>query len=896
VDTTTPITAYYCVSTHWDREWYEPFQEFRMWLVETIDELIELMERRADFQHAHLDGQAILLEDYLAMRPENEDRLLKLVRAGRISVGPWYVLPDEWLISGESYVRNFLAARETCRRYGVTPMDFCYTPDQFGHIAALPMIARGAGLSAGIVWRGTADETHAPQFVWIGPDGSRLVTHKLFDEAAYGWLFHKTREIEGVRDYSKPSFREMIARMTAHERGRIRIPALLILDGNDHQRFRDDMIALFEGMRRDYPDFAWRWGSLEDYGQLMASHAEALPEYEGELREPSRAQDRACQFLIAHVVSSRYPIKYKNDQCQALLERWAEPCALFELMRGGAPVRRYLDEAWRYLLRNHPHDSICGCSIDQVHKDMQYRFDQARMLAEGSRRRSLAFLASPNPEFACPQSYVVHNPLLYPRQGIFELSLSFPPAWPERYSDGMPSAEPINKFEIVDAGGKKLPFQLGAIERGLLHKRLRPDARRETTGGDVYHVAVAMDLPGGGYAGFEVRPTRDAVRNFGTLRTGPRTADNGRFSFTLHGNGSASLFDPAGGRTYEGLFQYEDRGDCGDGWVWGSMVNERIFLTPGTRVTTGIEEEGPLRVVFRVEREFELPERLKTEGDEHERHGWRRSEQRASLRVVDLIYIEKNAPYIRVRTEVDNTVRDHRFRAVFPTYTKTDKSFAETPFAVVERDVTPPPESATWHERVNPEKAFTSFCGVQDDQGGLAVVAPFGLHEYEVAATPDRSIYLTLFRSTHKTVNTPGEPDGLLLGRMAFEYCLVPFVGRADYGMLARLAQEAQTGVELYPSAEAPSPVSLAALEGKGLVVTALKPAAEGAGGVIRIWNPGNEAREGRIRLDCTVTRAVLCNLLEVEGKELNLDASGAIPVQVEPRALCTVRFEWNAA
>jgi alpha-mannosidase len=148
-----------------------------MWLVELIDELMDLMAKDPEYRSFHLDGQAVVLKDYLEIRPEKRDAFVRLLNEKRLVAGPWYVLPDEWLISGESYIRNIMTGMRTCRELGVEPMPFAYTPDQFGHIAALPMIMTGLGLKAGIVWRGAQNENFPGQFVWVGPDGSRMVTN-----------------------------------------------------------------------------------------------------------------------------------------------------------------------------------------------------------------------------------------------------------------------------------------------------------------------------------------------------------------------------------------------------------------------------------------------------------------------------------------------------------------------------------------------------------------------------------------------------------------------------------------------------------------------------------------------------------------------------------------------
>ena len=124
--------------THWDREWYEPFQVFRYKLVKLIDTLIEIMEGQ-DYRFM-LDGQTIVLEDYFEIRPEKKDTVLELIRRGKLAVGPWYLLPDEWLVGEESLVRNLELSYGMAREMGISLMNVGYLPDQFGHSQAIPQI------------------------------------------------------------------------------------------------------------------------------------------------------------------------------------------------------------------------------------------------------------------------------------------------------------------------------------------------------------------------------------------------------------------------------------------------------------------------------------------------------------------------------------------------------------------------------------------------------------------------------------------------------------------------------------------------------------------------------------------------------------------------------------
>src|ERR1700752_627556 len=92
--------------THWNREWYEPFQTFRLRLVHLIDGLLGLLEGDPSYARFLLDGQMAVIDDYLEVRPEAESRLRNLAAAGRLTMGPWYALMDEFLISGETIIRD----------------------------------------------------------------------------------------------------------------------------------------------------------------------------------------------------------------------------------------------------------------------------------------------------------------------------------------------------------------------------------------------------------------------------------------------------------------------------------------------------------------------------------------------------------------------------------------------------------------------------------------------------------------------------------------------------------------------------------------------------------------------------------------------------------------------
>ena len=888
------MKAFYCAGTHWDREWYEPFQEFRRWLVELIDELIDLMEQGRDYPCFHLDGQTVVLEDYLEIRPERREQLLRLLRERRLLAGPWYNLPDEWLISGEAFVRNLLRGIRICRDMGFPHLNFAYTPDQFGHIAALPMIMRGFNLQAGICWRGTQDENFPMHFAWAGPDGGRLPYHKLTDKGSYAPFQFAVRDHLRAEGYADESYANRFDTYFTEESARTVAPLLLMLDAVDHMRPDHEMPAIFKKLKERRPDIDFCWTSLEEYGRELAKHLDALPEHRGELREPCRDHLRVGQYLIVHVISSRYDLKRRNDRSQALLEKWVEPMLVYETLAGGCPVPGFLDKAWQYLLRNHPHDSICGCSQDQVHRDMHYRFDQCDLIAEGCVRRSMARVAGAG---AGPDDWrrvAVHNPLPHRRRGVFDLALFFPADHAEKsgkaYIDGLAWSERYNKFHLVLPDGTHAPYQHVRVERRQeTLQRVNELGRRTFAQGDIYHVAVELDLPAAGYTTLRVEPCDAATRTFGSLLTGPLSAANGLISFELNPDGTGKLTDLATGRTLDGLFQYEDGGECGDGWTRGQPLNDIVYRGPGAAVMTAVDEDGPLRAVFRVERILHLPREL------NQKTGYR-STDRVMLKITDFITVAKHDPMLQVRTVVDNCAKDHRLRVLFPTHTQTDKSFADTPFALVEREIIIPKETAEWQERINPEKAFVSVCGVQDSTGGLAVLCPAGLHEYAVLDTPQRTLALTLFRSFRKTVALSEEVDGQIQGNLEFYYGLSLFSSEFNAPAALKWVTEAQSPVRSHDvRADAVDTRSFLEVDAGKAVVTALKPAADGPGAVIRFWNPGGQPTEARIALDRPVLRAELCNLNEDPLEVLPSSPEGSIAVAVPAGGLTTVRFSWQA-
>jgi alpha-mannosidase len=458
------ITLHLISHTHWDREWYKPYQDFRLQLVRLIDGLLEILARDREYKFFMLDGQTIVLEDYLEIRPEREAELRRHIRAGRILIGPWHILPDEFLVSPESTIRNLLEGARLCRDFGAR-MPVGYTPDPFGHIGQLPQILRGFGIGWAAFRRGLSDEPC--EVWWQSPDGSRVLAAYLrdgYDNAA------------GLPTSDPILFAREVGVRRDSLRTHSAVRDLLLMHGTDHMEPPPDTSAAIRSTVGKMGGDRLIHSTLPKYFAAVSaavhSRKIALPVIEGELRSPKR------HHLLPGVLSSRMWIKQRNRECETLLERWAEPFSAFASHVAGKepssdPLVRNpsgaLHAAWRLLMQNHPHDSICGCSIDEVYEEMKPRFAQAEQIGAEIARASLAALAAAVDTRAGAHSIVVFNPTAAQRTDRVEAEVHPPPEW--------------DAFEIVDGAGAVIPHQAaGGAAPELINVELSPAGLRGIVG------------------------------------------------------------------------------------------------------------------------------------------------------------------------------------------------------------------------------------------------------------------------------------------------------------------------------------------------------------------------------------------------------------------------------
>ena len=888
-----PVSEVHVVShAHWDREWYQPFQQYRRRLVGTVDEVLAILERDPAYRYFWLDGQTVVLEDYLEIRPENEARLCRLIQDGRLGVGPWYVQPDEALVSGEALVRNLLLGHRLVARFGGRVPRVGYVPDIFGHISQLPQILAGFGIDNACLWRGLHGDGYPSELSWEGADGTRVLLVHFSDHWGYSDWFANVRRPFLEREPEPEELAQAVAKYLAYKGERATVPVVLAMDGCDHTEPDPRLPRWLAVLGERLPGVRFIHSSPEQYLARLRELVRKPRRVQGELREPAKIA--AGNWLLNGVLSSRIHLKQRNAACQTLLERWAEPAAALAAVYASRPYpRAYLRAAWRHLLQNHAHDSICGCSVDQVHQDMLYRFDQAALIAEETAQEALqALAAGVGVAEGTPGSHllILFNPGPMPLEGTFLVDLELPA---EPLTRHRALSDPNRHFvRVYDGEGREMPAQLCALAQHEPRWRRPHQGLPQQEAVDRFTVALRVSVPPCGYASYTYERASWPARTSGRMAAGPRTWEGRNLRLSVNANGSLNLLDKETGVEYRELLTWEDVGDIGDGWNHFPPIQDRRVTSAGAAAMVAAEWEGPLFTRLRIDWRLRVPAGATADD-------LARSESEVELPITAWLDLPYDAREVRCRVRVENTARDHALRALFPTGRSADCFYTDQAFDLVRRPVHPP-DRRDWHESADEMVPQQSLVAVHDDEGGLALFSQ-GLPAVNVRPDGARTIALTLLRGFAKTIMRQGEEGGQVLGRHEFHFALAPF--RAGPGWEAGLVQRAAAygaGWRALLRAAAPGPgprqASFLSLEPGELVLSALKAAEDEEGlYVLRLYNPTAAGVSGRVRLARAVGEAWLASLNEERVRPARVGPDGAVAVDVGPKKVVTLLLRWDA-
>src|SRR5262245_26010905 len=722
--------------THWDREWYLTHEQFRLRLVALIDRLLDLLDADPAYKYFHLDGQTIVLEDYLEIRPEQEPRLRAAIAAGRILIGPWYVMPDEFLVSGESLIRNLLRGHRVSRAFG-SPMPVGYLPDLFGHVGQMPQIWRQFGLDNTILWRGFGGRD--AEYWWTSPDGSRVLMMHLPPEG----YCNATRLV-----FDPEAMMARAAEKVGYERARTRTGQALLMNGVDHVEPHTAIPALIERLSAQ-PDQRAHHSTLPAYVAAVRAAVESgrppLETVGGELRGGTDYAN-----LLPGVLSARVYLKQQNADVQALLEAYAEPLAMFASI---ASFARYpageLRHAWKTLLQNHPHDSICGCSIDAVHEENMTRFARARQVAAAVVQTSLDAIAdSVAPPPAGAVRVIAVNTDAVERRQVVEGFIDLPveSAEPWRTVDEMALDRPVTFWPraatisgVRTADGAPVDFQI-LDERDVIHHEM---SRYETPWAlhtrRIHLVWWAESLPACGYAAYDLVVSEQSAMAPPTAMQAV-AAENEHLSVSATRDGTFEVTDRKTGIVYHRVAAIEDVGDVGDEYNYCPPATDRRLTNADARVTSVARvADGPLRSTLRTE--LELPVPRAAAGDRATR-----ASETVPVRATIDATLDRGSPRVAFTLVVDNLASDHRLRLIFPAGSPhVATARADTAFDVVTRPARQRVPDTITNEAPVSSAPMISVVDAGDSTTGATVIAA-GLMEYEILEDGP-SIALTLIRA-----------------------------------------------------------------------------------------------------------------------------------------------------
>ncbi|MCZ7528878.1 MAG: alpha-mannosidase [Acidimicrobiia bacterium] len=905
--------------THWDREWYAPFQEFRIRLVELLDELLDLLEHDTSYRRFMLDGQTAVVDDYLTIRPDHEGRIRALVESGRLSIGPWAVLMDEFMVSGETIIRDLQAGMRRAAELGGA-MEIGYLPDMFGHIAQMPQILRLAGFEHAVVWRGVPSAVDDTAFAWSAPDGSTVRAEFLYGSYSNG---------RDIPEDGAGLIRR--AESYAAELGESVTGDMLLMNGTDHQLpqpWLGRVVAEANEIAAETGDGGYRFSvtSLPEY--LGGRTTDGLTTWQGELRSGARSN------ILMGVASNRVDVHQLAAAAERSLERRAEPLAA--LLLADDPPNELLELAWDGLILNAAHDSSCACSADEVVEAVRVRYQEARQIADGVTRTACRRLAAIVD--ATPGSTVVLNPTARTRAGLVEVTAPGTGPFTVQGADG--SSRP---YQVIDeiggeafsttVTGSKIRWVVEAM-RGPEFRGVQIAAADITEHDGTTEVELQAAGPGGTATSldtlrekllaraeadpdttFRVRMLRvpacrlafatDPVDGFGwstysiSEREGPptdstdenatvvgATLSNALLSATVDESDGTVSLRTTDGVEIHGANRLVDGGDGGDTYNYSPPTVDRIVDSP-VAVSVTTRESGPVRSVVIVDATYHWP--TAAVGDE--RRCEARTDHVETVRVETTYELRAGERFLRIHTEFDNRCRDHRLRAHVPLPVPVQGSDAECAFAVVHRGLEP---EGGPHEFPLPTFPSRRFVDASDGDRGLALLHD-GLLEYEITEG-GTEIALTLLRSTGYLSrlepalrpNPAGPADPLegpqLQGRVALDYALLPHTGDWCTTDLYGAADEFLVPLERVRGggAEPTRPSEGRLLRVDGAEVSALTTC-DGAA-LLRLFNPNNH------EASCTVERdgtALSGDIVDLRGR---VEAPWSSPVTLAPGAIATLR------
>lgn len=850
----------YCVisHTHWDREWYLPFEEHRIKLIDLMDGLFRIIDEFPEYIF-HLDAQTIILEDYLEAKPSRRSILKNHIRNGNIIIGPWYLQNDFYLTSGEATIRNLLIGRKIANEYGACS-NAGYAPDQFGNISQLPQILNNFGIDNFIFGRGRnkqrvdskEGEHHSnnSEFVWCGADNSKLLAIHMIH-----WYNNAQRFSANIEN--SLYLLELIKNSFD---GIATTPYLLLMNGVDHLEPQENLIPIINTLNEKLENgYHIEQTTMDDYIKSVKNHIQnneiQLQEIKGELRYGPNYE------ILNGTLSSRPYLKILNTKAQTMIEQELEPLYTMLELSGMKDFcdREALEFLWKQLLKNHPHDSICGCSRDEVHSDMENRYARIFQTIGSYKKKALE-----QSIFHCDKCYigdddyviVIANTLSKAMSGYVTVTLE------------IESDDNIQNFKLVNDNGD-VDFEVLSAD-DTIYNIVSPINLPGQLNTKRYLVRVkCVELEPYSFNFYGVLKDEGVKKINDSINEKNNVIENKFIKLEAFDNGKVLFTNKESGESIENVIYFEDTHDVGDVYVSLSNYSTKISsldLIPKINTSmTKFTQEIVLTYNFNLPETYDFINKCRSAESVDE--------------MVELRLVITDEEKVEVKYSIDNKAKFHKLRLLFSTGIATFISNSEIPFDIVHKNKVMLAGGAT---AIHPNNGLVFL---EHEQKGFAVFTN-GNMDYE-HLEEEKALAFTLVRSTC-TISPVNDGKGSgdiwmcpqnqlirnISGNIAFKcYC------NKNATELIREAQSFRGGVigisqnrnpekfgsgnpcvqdtkiseiffreDKYKKVKLQKSTPIIKVEGD-IIVSSLKPAFDNGGYVLRIWNCMDEAKEAAISI-----------------------------------------------
>lgn len=906
-------TVHIISHSHWDREWYQSFETHRMKLIELVDNILDKAENDPEFGGFFLDGQVIAIDDYLEIRPEKRAQVEKCIREGKIQTGPWYILQDEFLTSGEACVRNLQVGMQEAEQYGAVG-NVGYFPDAFGNAGQMPQVLKQAGMEAVVFGRGVKPigpnnevtggqyESTYSEMMWESPDGTKL-PGILFANWYNNGVEIPVDEAE-AKVYWDKKLADARKFAATHQ--------LLLMNGCDHQPLQKNITEAIRVARKLYPDIEFIHSDFKKYVEAMEKEiSENFSTVKGELT----SQETDGRWTLANTASSWIGLKQDNRAGETALERKAEPAAAMAQVFGKTYPEDQMTYSWKKLMQNHPHDSICGCSVDEVNEEMKTRFAKSRQVADAIYEESVEYLTNKVNTAALPGNgekipFVVWNTSGVAKTQVVEKEIHVFRDYNLFVWDGYEAAEQVELPAMVlrDADGNEVPAKIA--DAGIAFGYDLPDDRfRQPYMAKKVRVTFEAEVPALGYRTYYLE-TAEQLQNVDVVSGDANVLENDAMKVVVNEDGSYSLLDKKTGRTYENLGCYEDTGDMGNEYIYIQDTGKQVISTKGRKAEVSCVERNAFRTVVEIRHKMMVPSGM---GEELQRQREmcidpytrvaNRSFELVEMDVKTVLTLEKSAKGLRVATTICNQEKDHRVRVIFPTGLHASTHMADSAFEVVRRNNR---HNDTWTNPCGCERQ-QCFAAMEDEKGGL-LVANRGLYEYEILEEQENAIAVTLLRCVAEMGDWGyfPTPKAQQLGTFCLEFEVVPYAAGetgtafeegyafqqdltvAQAGMKrAFLRKPGQVKPELIEG-KLPLEMSFLAFEGNGIHMTAFKKGQKKDDLFVRFVNHMEQGEILSFKKEDWMKEVYRSNVIEEKDDVLIPDADGIYHVSLREFEIAT--------